>query len=390
MRRGERGGGAGKDGARKHGLRASLLTWALALFFLFIIDAALTRTSLLWGPTAFENSGGLRTVFPQTFQVLRKIYAPARDAEQQVALLGSSRLALSAKERGVERALSEAAPGTDIAVSNLAIFGSYIGDTAVLSRHLGAMEPDLVVLTIGAVDLLRPAANPDAQGPTSLLEIGWREGPVPDASWGDRFDRWGRTAWRLYRFREFVREALLDRVLRRPDPGPPPSEFDDTRALFQHMYGERGDAIELARRDFLAEPTLDEFTRYVETVGPEHLQRQRDRARQTHSLDESSPAVVVLDMLLDELTSSGMHVVVLLMPENPLLDFDPGGEYHRPGMAEQGASLARRVSARYGVSVVDARRWLPAESFLDFDHPLFELELFEEPLAREILSALES
>jgi hypothetical protein len=381
---------AGKDTAGKWGPQASLVTWALALLFLFIIDSALTRTPLLWGPTAFENSGGLRTVFPQTYQVLRKIYAPARDAEQKVALLGSSRLALSAKERGIEHALLQAAPGRDLAVSNLAIFGSHIGDTAVLSRHLGAMDPDLVVLTVGAVDLLRPAVNPDADGPTSLLEIGWREGPVPDAGLGERVDRWGRTGWRLYRFREFVREALLDRILRRPDPGPPPTQFDDTRAFFRHMYGERGDAIEVARNIFLAEPTLEGFTRYVETVGPEHLKRQRDRARQTQVLDESSPSVVVLGMLLEELAASGVHGVVLLMPENPLLELDVRGEYHRPGMSERGASLTRRIAARYGVSVIDARRWLPARSFLDFDHPIFELELFEEPLAREILSALES
>ncbi|MBW2274051.1 MAG: hypothetical protein JRG96_12320 [Deltaproteobacteria bacterium] len=386
MRRGE----AARDRVRKQGPQTSLVTWALALLFLVAIDAALTRTSLLWGPTAFENSGGLRTVFPQTYQVLRKIYSPERDAETRVALLGNSRLALSAKERGVERALTQAAPERDVAVSNLAIFGSYIGDTAVLARHLGAMEPDLVVLSVGAVDLLRPALNPDAEGPTSLLEIGWREGPVPAAGWGDLVDRWARTASRLYRFREFVREAVLDRVLARPDPGPPPSEFDDTLGLFRHMYGERGDAIEAARNVFLAEPDLAGFARYVETVGPEHLQRQKDRARLTHSLDESSPSVVVLEMLLEELTSSGFRVVVLLMPEQPLLALDARGEYHRPGMAEQGASLVYRSAGRFGVPVIDARRWMPAECFLDFDHPIFELEHFEEPLAREILSALES
>jgi hypothetical protein len=378
------------DTARKKGPQTSLLTWALALVFLVLIDAALTRTSLLWGPTAFENSGGLRTVFPQTYQVLRKIYAPEGNAETRVALLGNSRLALSAKERGVERALSRAAPGEDIAVSNLAIVGSSLGDTAVLARHLGAMDPDLVVLTVGAVDLLRPATNPDAEGPTSLLEIGWREGPVPDAGWGDRLDRWARTSWRLYRFREFVREAVLDRVLVRPDPGPPPTEFADTLALFRHLYGERGDEIEAARNVFLAAPDLESFARYVETVGHEHLQRQKDRSKLTHRLDQSSPSVVVLDMLLEELTASGLRVAVLLMPEQPLLALDTRGEYHRPGMAEHSASLVFQSAERFGVPVIDARGWMPAECFLDFDHPLFELEYFEEPLAREILHALES
>ena len=61
----------------------SPVTWALAFVLLVGIDAAITRTSLLWGPTAFENSGGIRLVFPQTYQVLRKIYHAERDAEER-------------------------------------------------------------------------------------------------------------------------------------------------------------------------------------------------------------------------------------------------------------------------------------------------------------------
>jgi hypothetical protein len=134
----------------------SLVTWGLALVFLIGIDAAITRTSILWGPTAFENSSGLRTVFPQTYQVLRKIYAPRGDPDARVVLLGNSRLALSTEgDAGIGRAVARQAPTTEIDVANLAIFGAYIGDMAILSRHLGALEPDLVVLTLGGMELSR-------------------------------------------------------------------------------------------------------------------------------------------------------------------------------------------------------------------------------------------
>jgi len=36
------------------------------------------------------------------------------------------------------------------------------------------------------------------------------------------------------------------------------------------------------------------------------------------------------------------------------------------------------------VPLVDARRWLGAEAFLDFDHPLPGLGGFYEPLAEEV------
>ena len=152
---------------------ASPITWILAFCFLVAIDAAITRTSLLWGPTAFENSGGVRTVFPQTYQVMRKIYAPARDAQYRVAVLGNSRIAMALHEDGLERALAESAPGLDVAVSNLGIFGSFIGDTRVLSRHLDVLHPSLVVLAIGGPDLIREPLN--LAGATPFLQIGWRD-----------------------------------------------------------------------------------------------------------------------------------------------------------------------------------------------------------------------
>jgi hypothetical protein len=378
------------DMSNDRGSRSSLLIWGLALVFIFGIDAAITRTSVLWGPTAFENSGGPRTVFPQTFQVARKIYAPEREAEVRVALLGSSRIVLSAREEGVERALVERDPGLDVKVSNLGIFGSFIGDTAMLARHLDALDPSVVVLTLGGPDLLRKTVNLRAEGPMRVLRIGWSDGPLPARSFGERTDRWVRTLWPLYRFREFAREAVLDRVLRRPDPGPPPRDFDSRLAAFEHLYGDRAARVEAAYRVFLADRSLDSFTSYVEVASPEHLKRGRARAKKTLPLDRETPSVEVLDALLAELAASWRPVAVLLMPENPLLDLDVKGEFHRPEISQQAARLVREIADRHGVSVMDGRRWLPVDCFLDFDHPLFKLEEFEWRLAAEILDVLES
>ena len=367
----------------------SLLTWGLALVFLMLIDAGITRTSLLWGPTAFENSGGIRTVFPQTYQALRKIYYPEREANERVVLLGNSRLSLAVRGDGLQNQIDSRAKGRDIQVSNLAIFGAYTGDTAALIRHLDVLEPELVVITLGGPELLRVPTNPDAAGPASLLKIGWRDGPVPTRSLGDRLDRWLRTIWPLYRFREFTQAALLDLILDRPDPGPAPIHFKSEMDLFRQLYGERAPEVAAARGRFLRERDLASFSDYVETVGPQHLERQRRRVRNAQPILDSTPSVEVLDKMLGSLASQGRKTLLLIFPENPILDLDIRNELHRPAILEAGAEIMHKLGARHGVRVIDGRRWLPAESYLDFDHPIFDMHLFEEKMAREILDALD-
>jgi hypothetical protein len=99
--------------------------------------------------------------------------------------------------------------------------------------------------------------------------------------------------------------------------------------------------------------------------------------------------VVVFDALVGELARSGRASLVLLMPENPILEEDTAGEYHRPGLSDTGARLAREICAAHGVPLVDARHWLPAESFLDFDHPILDLDGLDRPLAKEIVDVLD-
>ncbi len=368
----------------------SLVTWALALFFLVLIDAAITRTDILWGPTAFENSGGLRMVFPQTYQVLRKIYRPEGSFDSRVALLGNSRLALSIEPSGVERAIARLDAERSVGVSNLAIFGAYVGDTAVLARHLGALDPELVVLTLGGAELSRSVVNPNGTGPNSLLKIGWTDGVVPAAGFGERLDRWARTVWPLYRFREFAREAILDSVLGRPDPGPPPKNFETRLDLFRHLYGERAENVYALHQKFLTDRTLSNFVDFVNLTNPGHLKRQFEREKTRVDVSEDWEAVIALDEMLGELTAAHDKVVVLLMPENPLLDLDTQERYHHPNQNEQAAQVSIKLAKKHGVPVIDGRRWLPVDCFLDFHHPLFEPQLFEDRLSKELLNALDT
>jgi hypothetical protein len=368
----------------------SPITWLLAIVFLVVIDAAITRTDLLWGPTAFENSGGVRVVFPQTYQAARKIYAPVNgEVDARVVLLGNSRVVLALKEHRLEAALSKLRPDLAVQVSNLGIFGSFMGETEMMARHLDALDPSLVVLTVGAPDLIREPAQIGGQGPMEFLRIGFRDGAAQPATVTERLDRWLRTVWRLYRFREFVREAILDRVLGRLDPGPAPQDFATRTALFQRLYGERAPAVDEAYRRWQREGGLGPYVEYLRSVGPGHLARMQKRAQLREPLTRETPAVVAFDAVLENLAGSERPVVVLLMPENPLLALDENGDFHRTEIPDQGAALVREMASEHGLPVVDARDWLPAECFLDFDHPVFELEELERPLAKEIVDVID-
>ena len=359
------------------------ITWALAALFLVFIDLGITRSRLLWGPTAFENTRNMtQIVFAQTYQAARKLYTTGRGPERRIAVLGNSRILLGAREPLLQPELDHLAPG--LRAVNLGIFGAGIGDQEAVLRHLPRLAPSLVILTLGASDLQGTPASPLSGQPAEMLRIGWA-GVDPEGA-AERVDRWVRTLWALYGFREFARAALVDRVAPPPDPGPPPDHFPSTRALFDHIHGGSGAAVEAAYRAWRREPTLEAFIAYLEIGSPSYLDLVRQRASGP-SVDEDSRGVRLLDAVLARLAAGPWRSLVVIMPENPLIELDTGNRYHRPGLSDDAAAIVRGLAARRDIPVVDARRWMPAEAFIDFDHLMTDLSGFQRPLAAEIVRA---
>jgi hypothetical protein len=52
--------------------------------------------------------------------------------------------------------------------------------------------------------------------------------------------------------------------------------------------------------------------------------------------------------------------------------------------------MVRDIAARCDTPVIDARSWMPAEAFIDFDHLMPDLGGFQVPLVREIVHAVPS
>jgi hypothetical protein len=121
---------------------------------------------------------------------------------------------------------------------------------------------------------------------------------------------------------------------------------------------------------------------------PEYLRGVRDRVRNYIPLDEESPTRRSLDALLGRLAGGRFRSTIVLMPENPVLELDRQGLYHDAELEDRAVATLLREAERFGIPVVDGRRWKPAEDFSDFDHLMIGVAGFETLLAREIARAL--
>ena len=361
---------------------ADFRTWVLAAVFVAVFDVAITRTPVLWGPTTFEYTRDLtRQQFAQTYQATRALYAPTPAARRMV-ILGNSRAFIGLRPRLLEAALAER--GSAAHVDNLAIFGAGLGDEEVLSRHLAHDDGTLVILTLDATDLLDTAALPLAGAPSRLLDIGFRDGPLPPRDVTSRVARWTRTVWPLFRFHEFARAAITDRVV--PEAGEPfPEHFATLQAVFAYRNGARAPLVEAAHAAWRADPTLARFVTYLQQASPEHLELVRARTLQAVEPGPDSPGVRVLRVLLDRLAKH--RAVVVLVPENPILAQDRTGEFHRAGLSDRVVSIIKTETDARRIRLLDLRRTLGQEAFMDFDHPVPVLGGFEQLMAAEISRA---
>jgi hypothetical protein len=370
---------------RDHRSRPAVV-WMVAAVALLAFDAGIARTRVLWRPTTFENARDLRgLVFGQVYRAARSLDRPDRD--RPLILLGNSRIWLAAQP-GPLSPLLETSNGTPVPVENLAIFGAGVGDLAMLARHLGDEGARTVVVALGASDLVPTSATP-LMGPTAeLLATGWADGPLGPHSWRSRLDRWTRTVWPLYRYREFASAALIDVVAPVPDAMPAPEIFPDPRAFFEWAHGsERAAVIEAAYQRWRREHTLAAWVAYLEEGSPGHLSLVRTRTREWQDPTPDGPGARGLDATLMEIRRHGLQPIVVVMPENPILEQDVAGAFHHPGGSVRAVAVIQAVAAWHGVPVWDARATMPDSAFVDFDHLFPSPTGFQHPLAAALKEA---
>ena len=362
-------------------------TWLLAAALYVAANLILPRTDLFWLSPARASwiPGSIAgQAFVQTYEAIQKLEHPRREAAVRVALLGNSRLWFGAPGWVVERELHSLRPGLDVRVDNLAFFGARIGDLEMVSRNLARSDPQLVVLALGGSELVATSWSSLVNSTGRNFDVGWAEGPLP-STWRERAGRWLGTAFPLLRLRTFARSAIRQRVSPNPAGLELPESFGSAAGVLGFLYGQLG--LEMADRyeEWVASGSLEDFVRYLK-VG----KRLRvEPLPSPESLDAQSPGVAVLEALLARLGADGREVIVLLMPDNPILEQDREGRFSQPGFRERAATLIGEVAARQRARVVDGASWLGPEDFIDFYHPLPDVGGLQGPLAQEILRELD-
>ncbi len=364
------------------------ITWVLALVMAVALGEVVVR-SALWPVTTFEDTREISmVVFGQTYRAARKIYASGCMGRRSVVLLGDSRMQFAAREAPLRAALHELDPSRDYCVLNLSIFGAAIGDLEVIERHVERMDPALIVLAIDEANLQTTALNGLRNVPAALLSTGWADGPIPATGFAERVDRWVRTAWPLYRFREFIRAAIIDRF--RPDESshPWPPRFRSKAEFFRYAHGPRAEPVIEAYRKWQQRGDLEGFIEFLEVDRSSYVDWVRSRSATPPTNPDGAMALVVLEDLLDRMNRHSLRSMVLVPPRNPLLASDLTGEFFDRQRADETITTIQNASADRRVPLVDARGSMPAQAFFDFDHLIPDLPQFEKLLAAEMIDVL--
>jgi hypothetical protein len=257
-----------------------------------------------------------------------------------------------------------AVPGTH--ALSLSVFGTAPTDAEVIARDLGPVHPGLVVFGIGAPDMGTTVERARAMPVTQTLDVGWRDGLVPPRDLEERLDRWVRTGWRLYRYRQLFRDLLLPPVEPRTPRALVGADLSK-RELYERAFGpERAQRLLALREGFERAERFEDVERFInELRGPEYLIGLRERWR---TLVPQTIQLEALRQAAEHVRRAGGRPVWFLIPENPALELDPEIGSEVRGRSDEVVRAVRATAEQASVPVLDFRRSLPPKRFEDLNH----------------------
>ncbi|MGE3805206.1 MAG: hypothetical protein AB7K24_11085 [Gemmataceae bacterium] len=254
-----------------------------------------------------------------------------------IACFGSSRTIYGLPGQVVEQTLAQELE-RDVVVGNLGVWGAGpIAQRLHIERLLASgVLPDVIVLEI------LPVHFTAAPQPQELLlfpeqDQSWQDrkllagfGKPPDAEW------WSTVLLPAYHQRATIMSKLYPSLL---------------QPIYRRDWGQAGD-------DTGWEP--------LKGSGQSPAVLAATRGEFEPKLAQLAPGGLPARAFAETLTlarQAGCAVVVVFMPEGPAMR-----SWYRPESAGQLEQLVRTECARVGASVIDARAWLPEESFRDSHH----------------------
>jgi len=362
--------------ASTRGLGSVVWFWTKVALVLIVLDVLLFDVGWFWdvqaGPRA-QNRG--------FWDLARRMATPVGDGPPILAL-GDSAVRRALPEGMMMRKL--AARGVrGGAFRNFAIEGTDTTDAAVLAYASGDLEPWLVVYGASFADF-----KPNVK--TSLIETLFADsGMGLETIWPRRFDdRLGYVVkhyWKLYKYRTFVRPALLEHagewmssVVREAEAQ------QQSLSLGERGSRGRGRTAELGARfptNFRRSASFPAWLLWYETQSFADYERylltrnkgavaRAYRDRRSHPWDvSSSPQLEALRWMLEFYRRRGTRFVLAYFPENPVFRNPEANEYFDVAASDATAALLAEEAARAGARFEDLRSALAPEDFVDMVHP---------------------
>jgi hypothetical protein len=363
------------------GLRRLGLLVAGALVVL--VDVALHRFDLL-SPLVPDTLP--KTFFAAVNSQLTDVVRTLRSSpppHPSIALLGNSQMDLGVRPLPELRAdLARAGAAKETSLVPLFVYASAITDAEVVARDLDGIAADLVVLGVGAPDVGASLEHARSTPVVRTLDVGFFAGPVPPADLEARLDRWVRTVWLAYRYRTLFADLLF------PGEGAQvprafydqPNSKDEFFAAFRGP--ERAREIAALRPGFERGDDWGAAAAYVEALqGPAYLAGLRERWR---SLEPAPVQLEALRALAGHVQRAGSRLVIVLVPENPVLELDPEVGREVRARSDAAAAAVEELAGDLGVTVIDLRRGFEPAGFLDLNHLFFQHGGMGPRLAREL------
>lgn len=306
----------------------------------------------------------------QVIDVVRAL-RPGAEKARPIVLLGNSQMDLGSRPLPLLRdELVRAGAPADTRVLPLFVYASTLTDAEVITRSIDALHPRLVLLGVSAPDVATSPERARGTPVARILDVGVADGLLPPADLEARLDRWVRTASELYRYRTLFSDLLL------PTSGPRvPRSFGDQPHSKQEFLdafagGERARQLAALRPGFERGEDWDAVARYVDALqGPAYLLGLRDRWR---SLAVEPIQLAAIERFAANVRAAGAQPVIVLVPENPLLERDPeiGSEVrHR---SDEAAAALEHSATLAGVETIDLRRGFEPAGFLDLNHLFYQ------------------
>jgi hypothetical protein len=351
---------------------ASLWTWVQVVLGVVLLDVILFRAGLFWRlvPDILQGDA----IWGLTYRSIRAIEWPPPAPRAYVA--GSSIVFLGVNQDRVSTALAHDAVPTAFRV--LTRFGATAVDTALLANAATTADPWLVVIGTAVRDFDRNA--PLDSPVTRVLDDSTITLPALRPRDGDtRIARHVRRWWDLYRYRTFVRTALLERLPPAADlvasrvwaaswVVPPDVPAEAYQWFFPGRITAPAWAAWLRWRETRRFADYAEFLRLNKSAG---LEQYRKQTLATHGPD-GNPQVEALDWAMGQLAAAGVRLLVVDFPENPVLQDPDARASYDTAVSD---AIARRLAtdaAAHGARFVDLRNALSAEQFYDLIHPNLE------------------